>query len=34
MPEVGDHYIGADILLPRGYQLARGHVMTERDYTT
>ena len=27
MPEVGDYYIGAEILLPRGYQMARGHVM-------
>ena len=26
MPEVGDHYIGAEILLPRGDQIARGHV--------
>ena len=27
MPKVGDHYIGAEILLPRGDQMARGHVM-------
>ena len=27
MPEVSDHYIGAEILLPRGDQMARGHVM-------
>ena len=27
MPEVGDHYIGAEILLPRGDQMARGHVV-------
>ena len=26
MPEMGDHYIGAEILLPRGYEMARGHV--------
>ena len=27
MSEVGDHYIGAEILLPRGDQMARGHVV-------
>ena len=27
MPEVGDLYIGAEILLPRGDQMARGHVV-------
>ena len=27
MPEVGDHYIEADILLPRGEHMARGHVV-------
>ena len=27
MPEVGDHYIWAEILLPRGEQIARGHVV-------
>ena len=27
MPEVGDHYIGAEILLPRGDQKTRGHVV-------
>ena len=26
-PEVGDLYIGAEILLPRGDQMARGHVV-------
>ena len=26
MPEVGDHYIGSEILLPRGDQMVRGHV--------
>ena len=26
MPEVGDHYIEVEILLPRGDQMARGHV--------
>ena len=26
MPEVGDHYIGAEMLLPRGDQMARGYV--------
>ena len=25
--EVGDHYIGAEILLPRRDQMARGHVV-------
>ena len=25
MPEVGDHNIGAEMLLPRGGQMARGH---------
>ena len=27
MPEVGDHYIGAEILLLRGDQMAKGHVL-------
>ena len=27
MPEVGDHYIEAEILLPRGDEMARGHVV-------
>ena len=27
MPEVGDYYIGAEILLARGDQMARGHVV-------
>ena len=27
MPEVGDYDIGAEILLPRGDQMARGHVV-------
>ena len=27
MPEVGDHYIGAEILLSRGDKMARGHVV-------
>ena len=27
MPEVGDHYIGAEKLLPRGDEMARGHVV-------
>ena len=32
MPKVGDHYIGAEILLPRGDQMARGHaVARSRD---
>ena len=26
MPEVGDHYIGAEILLPQGNKMARSHV--------
>ena len=28
MPEVGDHCIGAEILLPRGHMMARGHEVT------
>ena len=32
MPEVSDHYIGVEILLPRGDQMARGHVVaSSRD---
>ena len=27
IPEVADHYFGAEILLPRGDQMARGHVV-------
>ena len=27
MPVVGDHYIGVEILLPQGDQMARGHVV-------
>ena len=27
MPVAGDHYIGAEILLPRGDQMTRGHVV-------
>ena len=34
MPEVGDLYLGAEILLPRGDQLARGHVMARNRDTT
>ena len=26
-PELGDHYIGAEILLPTGDEMARGHVV-------
>ena len=29
MPEVGDHYIGADTLRSRGEQMARGHVVEQ-----
>ena len=29
MPEVGDLYIGAEILLPREDQMARGHVVAK-----
>ena len=29
MPEVGDHYIGAEILLSRGDKMARGHVVVQ-----
>ena len=27
--EVGDHYIGTEIFLPRGDQMARGHVVSK-----
>ena len=27
MPEVSDHYMGAEILLPRGDEMARGHAV-------
>ena len=27
MPEVGDHYIRAETLLPKGDQMVRGHVV-------
>ena len=27
MPEVSDHYIGPEILLPTGDQMAKGHVV-------
>ena len=27
MPEAGNHYIGTEILLPRGDKMARGHVV-------
>ena len=29
MPEVCDHYIGAEILLLRGDKMARGHVVAQ-----
>ena len=29
MPEVRDQYIGAKILLPRGDEVARGHVVAQ-----
>ena len=29
MPKVGDHYIGAEMLLPRGYKMARDHVVAQ-----
>ena len=32
MPEVGDYYIGAEILLPRGDQKARGNVVARSKY--
>ena len=32
MPEVGDHYVGAETLLPRGDQMARGHVVARSRY--
>ena len=28
-PEVGDHYIGAEVLLPRGDKVTRGHVVAQ-----
>ena len=27
MPEVGNHHVGAELLLPRGDEIARGHVV-------
>ena len=33
-PEVSDHYIGAEILLPRGDDVARGHVMAQSCNTS
>ena len=30
MPEVGDHYLEAVILLPRGDEMTRGHVVAQR----
>ena len=32
IPEVGDHCIGAEILLPRGDQMAKGHVVARSRY--
>ena len=32
MPEVGDHNIGAEILLPRGDEMAKGHVVALSHY--
>ena len=29
MPEVGDNYIGAEILLPRGDEMERGYVVAQ-----
>ena len=31
MPKVGDHYIGVEILLPRGDEMARGHVVAQNN---
>ena len=31
MPEVGDHYIGAEMLLPRGDEMTRGHVVVHHN---
>ena len=28
MPEVGHHYIGAEILVPEGDEMVRGHIVT------
>ena len=33
MSEVGYHYVGAEILLPRGEGMARDHVVTGRAHT-
>ena len=32
VPEVGGHYIGAETLLPRGKQMASGHVVANSQY--
>ena len=29
MPKVEDHYVGAEIMLPRGDEMARGHVVAQ-----
>ena len=29
MPKVGNQYIGAEILLPRGHEMTRGHVVVQ-----
>ena len=34
MPEVGDHYIGAEILLPRRDEMARGQVVAQCHNTS
>ena len=30
MSEMGDHYKGAELLLPRGYKMAGGHVVERK----
>ena len=34
MPELGDNYIGAEILLPREDEMARGHVVVQGHDTS
>ena len=34
MPDVGDHYLGADILLPRGDEIAKGNLVANSHYAS
>ena len=34
MPEAGNHYIGTDLVLPRGDHMARDHVVAESEDAT